>query len=60
MTLTFDLRTPEYIQLHKRPSSKILIASYNLPTGQIWEKSDEKWQRNRRTQLVGKKKNKKK
>ena len=25
-----------------------------LPTGQIWERSDEKWQRNRRTQIVGK------
>ena len=26
-----------------------------LSTGQIWERSDEKWQRNRRTQMVGKK-----
>ena len=29
--------------------------SYYLSTGQIWERYDEKWQRNRRTQIVGKK-----
>ena len=29
--------------------------SYYLSSGQIWERYDEKWQRNRRTQIVGKK-----
>ena len=30
--------------------------SYYLSTGQIWERLDEKWRRNHRTQIVGKKK----
>ena len=34
------------------------FTSYYLSTGQIWERLDEKWQRNRRTQIVGKNKRK--
>ena len=32
----------------------ICSTSYCLSTGQIWERLDEKWQRNSRTQIVGK------
>ena len=48
---------PSYSKMYTAVLQVIICStSYHLSTGQIWEISDEKWQRNRRTQLVGKKK----